>query len=92
MRNDAVFRLVAKQVARQGGTNKQKSKYGVKGISILSQLTSIDFSRSFPPDSMPLWFENVIPDSVRHCRGKYRLDQGYEGSEVDDEASSTDSE
>lgn len=73
MRNDKKFRLVAEQVARKGATNKQKSKYGVKGLSILSRLSSIDFPRSFPPDSMHLWFENVIPDLVKHWRGKRLL-------------------
>ncbi|KAI5845146.1 hypothetical protein DFP73DRAFT_477096, partial [Morchella snyderi] len=72
MRNDREFRRVAEHIASKGATDLS-SKYGVKGLSILSQLTSIDFPRSFPPDSMHLWFENVIPDLVKHWRGKYRV-------------------
>lgn len=90
MRNDVEFRRVAKQVARRGATDKQRSRYGVKGLSILSRLSSIDFPRSFPPDAMHLWFENVIPDLVKHWRGKYRvevLDISDGASEADDESS-----
>lgn len=66
MRKDEEFRKVAEQVARKGASSMQRLKYGVKGLSILSRLSSIDFPRSFPPDSMHLWFENVIPDLVKH--------------------------
>lgn len=93
MRNDKEFHLVAEQVARKGATDKQKSKYGVKGLSILSRLSSIDFPRSFPPDSMHLWFENVIPDLVKHWRGKYRAEvEPIDGSEADDESKSSSSD
>lgn len=93
MRNDKEFRLVAEQVARRGATDKQKSKYGVKGLSILSRLSSIDFPRSFPPDSMHLWFENVIPDLVKHWRGKYRAEvEPVDSSEAVDESKSSSSD
>ncbi|KAI5839074.1 hypothetical protein DFP73DRAFT_484544, partial [Morchella snyderi] len=72
MRSNEELRRVATQIAQRGANTKQISKYGVKGLSILSQLKSIDFPRSFPPDSMHLWFENIIPDLVKHWRGKYR--------------------
>lgn len=98
MRNNEEFRRTAAQVARKGATDKQCSKYGVKGLSILSQLSSIDFPRSFPPDSMHLWFENVVPDLVKHWRGKYRVETpeiedgtAVGGSEADDESSGTES-
>lgn len=74
LRENDEFRRVAAQVAKKGATSQQRSKYGVKGLSILSRLSSVDFPRSFPPDSMHLWFENVIPDLVKHWRGKYRVD------------------
>lgn len=91
MRNDKEFRLVAEQVARKGATDKQKSKYGVKGLSILSRLSSIDFPRSFPPDSMHLWFENVIPDLVKHWRGKYRAEVVVDVAGTDEESKSSSS-
>lgn len=93
MRTDQEFRLVGSQIARQGATNKQRSKYGLKGLSILSQLTSIDFPRSFPPDSMHLWFENVLPDLIKHWRGKYRVEIDRDDSfDADNEASESDPE
>ncbi|KAH0611860.1 uncharacterized protein H6S33_011125 [Morchella sextelata] len=76
MRIDEEFRLVAQQIARRGATAQQKAKYGIKGLSILSRLTAVDFPRSFPPDSMHLWFENIIPDLVKHWRGKFVCDVG----------------
>lgn len=54
MRNDKEFPLVAEQVARKGATSKQKSNYDVKGLWILSRLSSIDFPKSIPPESMHL--------------------------------------
>ncbi|RPB14500.1 hypothetical protein P167DRAFT_484316, partial [Morchella conica CCBAS932] len=73
MRTDEEFRMVAGRIARRGATAKQKSKYGIKGLSILSRLSSIDFPRSFPPDAMHLWFENIVPDLVKHWRGKFAM-------------------
>lgn len=44
---------------------------GISALAILAQLPSIDFPRSFPPDSMHLFFENVIPALSRHYRGVF---------------------
>ncbi|KAH0603579.1 uncharacterized protein H6S33_007901 [Morchella sextelata] len=74
MRTDEEFRMVAGRIAGRGATAKQKAKYGIKGLSILSRLSSIDFPRSFPPDAMHLWFENIVPDLVKHWRGKFVCD------------------
>lgn len=92
MRNDVEFRRVAAQVAKRGATDKQRSKYGVRGLSMLSRLSSVDFPRSFPPDSMHLWFENIIPNLVKHWRGKYRVEvlDKDAGFEADDESSGAD--
>lgn len=86
MRSNDDFRNVARQIATKGATKAQMSKYGLRGLSILSRLGSIDFPRSFPPDSMHLWFENIIPDLVKHWRGKYRTSNA-DGSDADDEGS-----
>jgi len=45
--------------------------FGIRGESILLQLQSIDFPRSFPPDIMPLFYENIIPSMFRHYRGVF---------------------
>ncbi|GET55729.1 transposase domain-containing protein [Rhizophagus irregularis DAOM 181602=DAOM 197198] len=44
---------------------------GIKGKSILFELFSINFPRSFPVDIMHLFFENVAPHMFRHWIGKF---------------------
>lgn len=52
-------------------------KYGVKGISLLSYLSSITFPISFPYDFMHLIFENVIKNLVLLWTGHFKdLDEG----------------
>lgn len=52
-------------------------KYGVKGIPILSYLSSISFPLSFPYDFMHLIYENVIKNLVLLWTGAYKgLDTG----------------
>ncbi|GES97902.1 transposase domain-containing protein [Rhizophagus clarus] len=50
-------------------TNKEKEilirKYGIKGKSILFELLSIKFPRSFPIDIMHLFFENIAPQMFK---------------------------
>lgn len=70
MRTDHESRVIAKHVVRTGD-DKAAQKYSVKGPSCLAELSSIHILRSFPPDAMHIWWENVIPDVVRHWRGKY---------------------
>ncbi|KAL7270371.1 hypothetical protein RUND412_006929 [Rhizina undulata] len=48
-----------------------RTKYGIKGISILTRLEAIDFPRSFPPDCMHLFFENIVPDLFKIYRGNF---------------------
>ncbi|HEX3641819.1 MAG TPA: hypothetical protein VHV10_11060 [Ktedonobacteraceae bacterium] len=70
MRDNDEFREDAKYIENVG--HKEASDYtGIAGLAILAQLPSIDFPRSFPPDSMHLFFENVVPALVRHYRGVY---------------------
>ncbi|KAH0604134.1 uncharacterized protein H6S33_007165 [Morchella sextelata] len=73
MRNDDQTRKIAAHVVQTGDDNVAK-KYGIKGLSCLYQLSSIDLPRSFPPDAMHLWWENIIPDLVEHWRGKFFSD------------------
>ncbi|GBC22616.2 transposase domain-containing protein [Rhizophagus irregularis DAOM 181602=DAOM 197198] len=44
---------------------------GIKGKSILFELSSIKFPRSFPVDIMHLFFENIAPHMFRHWIGKF---------------------
>ena len=53
---------------------------GINGLAVLANLTSIDFPRSFPPDSMHLFSENVIPDMCKHYRGAFFKPQAPEAA------------
>ncbi|RPB09159.1 hypothetical protein P167DRAFT_470209, partial [Morchella conica CCBAS932] len=70
MRDDTQSRRIGLHVVQTGDEHTAK-KYGIKGPCCLSQLKSIDIPRSFPPDAMHLWWENIIPDLVKHWRGKF---------------------
>lgn len=70
MRTDEGSRKIADHVV-ETGDEKNAKKYGIKGPSCLAGLVAIDIPRSFPPDGMHLWWENVIPDLFRHWRGKF---------------------
>ena len=48
-----------------------KKNLGIKGRSILFELNSIRFPRSFPVDIMHLFFENIAPHMFRHWIGKF---------------------
>lgn len=68
IRNNQKFRFDATHIEETG--HKEAADHtGIAGLAILARLRSIDFPRSFPPDSMHLFFENVIPAMVRHYRG-----------------------
>lgn len=54
-------------------------EYGIKGVSILSQLSSISFPRSFPYDFMHLIWENLLPNLIKLWTGTFKgLDEGNE--------------
>jgi hypothetical protein len=51
--------------------------YGIKGVSLLSNLKSLCFPLSFPYDFMHLIWENVIPNLVSLWTGEFKgLDEG----------------
>lgn len=59
-----------------------KKNLGIKGRSILFELNSIRFPRSFPVDIMHLFFENIAPHMFRHWIGKfYPKDDGRNSNE-----------
>ncbi|KAF9784483.1 hypothetical protein BJ322DRAFT_849234 [Thelephora terrestris] len=52
---------------------------GIKGVSLLASLNTLNFPFSFPLDFMHLIFENLIPNLVRHYTGTFKeLDSGVE--------------
>jgi len=66
----------------QNASNKtQKGKlskaYGIKGVSILSNIKSLSFPLSFPYDFMHLIWENVVPNLILLWTGEFKgLDEG----------------
>jgi hypothetical protein len=63
----------------QAESDRLSKSYGIKGIPILSYLSSLSFPLSFPYDFMHLLWENVIPNLVGLWTGDFKgLDQGRE--------------
>jgi len=48
------------------------TKYGIKGIPLLSSLTSLSFPASFPYDFMHLIWANLIPNFILLWTGKFK--------------------
>jgi len=57
------------------------TKYGIKGLPLLSTLSSLSFSVSFPYNFMHLIWTNLIPNLIRFWTGKFKdishHDEGY---------------
>ena len=47
-------------------------KYGIKGVSVLSCISSITFPSSFPFDFMHLIWENLIPNLIKFWTGTFQ--------------------
>ena len=48
------------------------TKYGIKGLPLLSTLSSLSFPVSFPYDFMHLIWTNLIPNLIRFWTGKFK--------------------
>lgn len=84
MRSNLEFREDAAHI--EGTGHKEAGDLtGIAGLAILAKLPSIDFPRSFPPDSMHLFFENVIPALTRHYRGVFFKSVHRPGTASDDD-------
>jgi hypothetical protein len=83
LRGEMDTRQAAEKIVTLGSDELAK-QYGINHLAILARLSSIDLVRSFPPDSMHLFWENVLPDLVKHWRGKFdtlnALDHGSTGT------------
>ena len=61
----------------QAQKNRLSTTYGIKGVSLLSNLKSLHFPLSFPYDFMHLIWENVIPNLILLWTGEFKgLDEG----------------
>jgi hypothetical protein len=84
LRNHASFMEQAKEV-QYASTNtdyeRLATKYGVKGLPLLSTLSSLSFPVSFPYDFMHLIWTNLIPNLILFWTGKFKdishHDEGY---------------
>lgn len=82
LRTHADFIDQAKKVqfaATESDSERLAKQYGIKGLSILTALSSISFPLSFPYDFMHLIWENVVKNLMQLWTGKYKdLDTGSE--------------
>ena len=67
--------------ARDAPSKTQKGRlskaYGIKGVSVLSNLKSLSFPLSFPYDFMHLIWENLIPNLILLWTGEFKgLNEG----------------
>lgn len=80
LRTHAEFTQQAREVqmAPNEAQSQQLAKeFGIKGISVLSYLSSLFFPLSFPYDFMHLIFENVIKNLILLWTGQFKnLDEG----------------
>ncbi|KAJ7266112.1 hypothetical protein C8J57DRAFT_1469942 [Mycena rebaudengoi] len=89
MRADQDFQDVSDQLdaldaaGRPGDKEKLAKYHGIKGLPALRRVGSMDRARSYPWDGMHLFFENIIPNMVKHWTGKFKgLDSGREDYEI----------
>lgn len=80
LRTHSEFLTQAREVqfaATQANSDRLSKKYGVKGVPILSALSSLTFPSSFPYDFMHLIWENVVKNLMLLWSGNYKgLDEG----------------
>ena len=72
------------QYAPSGAESDRLAKsYGIKGIPVLSALSSLSFPDSFPYDFMHLIWENVVKNLMNLWAGTYKdLDKGSEEYQI----------
>ena len=69
------------EMAPNKATHERLAKeHGIKGILVLSTISSISFPSSFPFDFMHLIWENLIPNLIEFWTGEFKdLDHQNEG-------------
>jgi hypothetical protein len=71
----------AVEMAHNNSTHEQLAKqYGIKGVPVLSCISSLSFPSSFPFDFMHLIWENLIPNLILFWTGEFKdLDHQNKG-------------
>jgi hypothetical protein len=75
LRSHDRFMEQANEVQSETRVTRRKlleKKYGIKGVPILSRLSSLAFPHSFPFDFMHLIWENLIPNLVLFWTGNFK--------------------
>jgi hypothetical protein len=83
LRNHASFMKQAEEVqsALTNATSEGlATKYGIKGVPLLSALSSLSFPVSFPYDFMHLIWTNLIPNLILFWTGKFK-DLDHDGED-----------
>ena len=71
----------AREVEVASKKRKELAKrYGIKGVPILSCVSSISFPSSFPFDFMHLIWENLIPNLIEFWTGVFK-DLDHDGKD-----------
>jgi len=60
--------------------DRRAKRYGIKGVPVLSCISSISFPSSFPFNFMHLIWENLIPNLIEFWTGTFK-DMSHEGEE-----------
>ena len=83
LRNHALF-LEQAEIVQSTSTNKDfntfSTKFSIKGVPLLSALSSLSFPTSFPYNFMHLIWANLIPNLVLLWTGKFK-DLDHDGQD-----------
>lgn len=87
LRTHAEFVQQAREVqssSTKAAAERLAKAYGIKGVPVLSYLSSLSFPISFPFDFMHLFWENTLPNLVMLWTGTFKgLDEGDEQYQID---------
>ncbi|KAG6821934.1 hypothetical protein H0H92_016043, partial [Tricholoma furcatifolium] len=81
-------RMMAQAAEINGATTNAEADrlsklYSIKGVPLLSRISSLQFPASFPHDTMHLFDENTLKNIVLHWTGSFKeLDSGDENYEL----------
>jgi hypothetical protein len=79
LRGDTDTRRGAADIVASG-SDELAEKYGINNLALLARLPSSDLVRSFPPDSKHLFWENALPDLIKHWRGQFTTLNTFDAS------------
>lgn len=87
LRTEVEFMAQAREVQYSGTDAEEKrlaQQYGIKGVPLLSVLSSLSFPHSFPFDFMHEIFENLLPNLVLFWTGGFKGLDDIDGCRLTD--------